>query len=1376
MYNNLGNLVSRVLDAENHSFLSAVFQPLKPPLDSEWNLVQAINNDRIKTLLNSTIPSGFLQIGQSGTEVTTLPVGATSLWANTFKFISPVANVNGWLIHVGGGTNQFQTGTTENIWKILSSNQDEVVFIMGNPPSSGSRTDLIFLEVWEELITPSSQIYKYGFVQSGDTSFSNDLIDPNINQPTTLRTQVKYRIRLVEGVDFSSFREGVNHPSVFAQGATATPNSNYNFLKTPQGHYVAGNGNQQDSVNLGTVDGCVYALPLFAVNRKNSSAYSISNVNGAGAAIGGVSDRPDGAFNNQIAANDIEDLRHLIDLNDDLKTICEESLSNVIKGVPDRLESGTGAQSNSKVNMQIDGISSTARANISSVFNRRPNGFQRNFSDREITQRSIQYFSTGSVDGNNNFDLTPPVFYTVTDATNYNDFNPYIGSRTVPVIYDASSGLPIAGNTSVGLQGWSNLGDKLNKGVATFTPLNPNDITSSTGLIVEYDLVIPPGTGLSHLPDNIYGITDDVKNLPVAFTVDGAVKKTILSRTTNGYTDYATYRPVSNYINPTVLKENFRAGSFELTYYVAGNGTNSVTIPATINNIPVLSVLRVQDPITTFDIPLGIGLVPKVQNLAGGAGFQITFSTYNPNHLQTVAVTLVMAGTLVEFSTFNKGVNNFSTTNIYTIQSNGSSTSYSVVLSGQSGTGYAEYAYALTGLSELGFITNAYCYTATSLTATQNLTQISSVNFGSGRIVTINFTTPPPAGYIFLPMLVSFCPSATNQYTITYDTVPYNGFSLMLTPNESMEAEVVYLSDKALLTTGGTGGSVNLSPDDTVGAETRLPVNSLDSDCTFANDNLQLTRSFNAIGSLKYADYFYNQADNTNQLNVGDLLLITDFPTSTPQYMARGAALSSPPISYSVEDILTFIVEEDISTQVFTTDGVTYNSTFVLKNKIMSVLGTEAITLAFPTAGLATFNQGQNTVTGSGAFFTSQLKAGLFIRPLNGSWYQIKSITNDNSLILTEPFFESSIAGTAFEIFLPDLQVFIDGSRVPFGDIVFVDGNTSTFKLNPSASYLQFAGAHQTPKFSVRYRTATNVMGVIYGLAVGKGFVNAGSGTVSFSVGSLNVIGTGTNFPASVLPGYSIRLTGTTQWYEIAQVTSIQVVSIVVKADSSGSLQSTYFNLNTTTQLYSFWFNVSGVGGAQPSGTPGLPVQINITENGSATANATAIAAALSNYGFVVSQAANTLTVTSVVAGPVSPVATPGTSGFTVTPSTSSVIVLTEPYNGQGVVQAPPSELDADGDTDGPPVNPNAIVPGSYEILNPDLENELFLFTLTTTSNTDIIDTVNTNTFNLLKQGSANKLIFNNNLDTTLFQANRVLVAADLFYTKNRRLKVNQKV
>jgi hypothetical protein len=97
------------------------------------------------------------------------------------------------------------------------------------------------------------------------------------------------------------------------------------------------------------------------------------------------------------------------------------------------------------------------------------------------------------------------------------------------------------------------------------------------------------------------------------------------------------------------------------------------------------------------------------------------------------------------------------------------------------------------------------------------------------------------------------------------------------------------------------------------------------------------------------------------------------------------------------------------------------------------------------------------------------------------------------------------------------------------------------------------------------------------------------------------------------------------------------------------------------------------------------------------------------------------------------------------------------------------------------PYEGETIAATSFDVLITNFAGQLVLFTLTTTSNISVVDSLSTGNFNLDVEGSANKLIFNNNLEVITAQgqaneANRVIIAADLFYTKNRRLLVNQKV
>ena len=61
------------------------------------------------------------------------------------------------------------------------------------------------------------------------------------------------------------------------------------------------------------MDGYVYAIPMFRVHRRNTGAFSLGNLNGAGKSIAqGNSDRPDGYLNDKIELYDFEDLRYFV--------------------------------------------------------------------------------------------------------------------------------------------------------------------------------------------------------------------------------------------------------------------------------------------------------------------------------------------------------------------------------------------------------------------------------------------------------------------------------------------------------------------------------------------------------------------------------------------------------------------------------------------------------------------------------------------------------------------------------------------------------------------------------------------------------------------------------------------------------------------------------------------------------------------------------------------------------------------------------------------------------------------------------------------------------------------------------------------------------
>ena len=283
MSENFGNGVSRTLTATARQYQTVVWQAGKPPLDSELNLMSQADTEKLSNLVRSKAPSGWIQ-NPVGTErdFVTLPE-----WSNFFMLGNPEAgseapplwvNVNGWILPItGSGVGD---GVVSNKVSLYA------------PPSTDSRIDLVFLEVWLAQIAPNpsevnkptaATIYKYGNTLFGGTNLPDDLEDPTIGYETTERVQIQYRIRvfgrgagLGESVDLSTFPDGLDDPNVLAQGASTAPQIGFPWQNMraslgDAGLWRSGDGDSTNS--LGTVDGYSYAIPLCAVFRRNTEGF-----------------------------------------------------------------------------------------------------------------------------------------------------------------------------------------------------------------------------------------------------------------------------------------------------------------------------------------------------------------------------------------------------------------------------------------------------------------------------------------------------------------------------------------------------------------------------------------------------------------------------------------------------------------------------------------------------------------------------------------------------------------------------------------------------------------------------------------------------------------------------------------------------------------------------------------------------------------------------------------------------------------------------------------------------------------------------------------------------------------------------------------------
>lgn len=288
MSESFGTRVSRTLSAEQRQFQSVIWAQSNPPLDSELNLMSQIDTDTIRRLLQSQSHSGFLLDPLHTTE----DYVTNPLWSNQFQLgrnapdeSAPFlwAYVNGWIIPITGT----DSTTTSNIITLYP------------PPASDSRVDLVFLEVWQAIVSanPSTEnkpsastLYRYGNSEYGGTNLTDDLKDPTIRCQTTQRIQLQYRIRVFgqgsgagSSVALDVYPDGLGDPNIVGQGSHTSPQAGFPFanMRETTGDaalWRAGDGDPDN--DLGTVDGYSYAIPLCAVFRRNSTGFTAIEAGG----------------------------------------------------------------------------------------------------------------------------------------------------------------------------------------------------------------------------------------------------------------------------------------------------------------------------------------------------------------------------------------------------------------------------------------------------------------------------------------------------------------------------------------------------------------------------------------------------------------------------------------------------------------------------------------------------------------------------------------------------------------------------------------------------------------------------------------------------------------------------------------------------------------------------------------------------------------------------------------------------------------------------------------------------------------------------------------------------------------------------------------
>lgn len=538
---NFGPAVSGYLDPDGRAWETAVFQAGKPVLDKELNLGQDIDDGAGQLAVKLGLPSGWLAPDLLGGAP--LTVGSTP--ANGVVLGPMQAHVNGWIVPVLG------TGT---------NNQTNLLTLPAAPVGAGvKRTDVVILEVWRKLLSaaPSTdgksftgRIWLNGNVKipvGSDVArnFPDDILDTNVGAESTKRVQIQYRLRVLSGVDVFAYPYVFDDPTIFASSTPASaalpdgsPTTFPYVNQAPVGDsglWVAGDGNPTNT--LDTVDGYMYALPLFGFFRRNQTAFDRnSNQNGANA-FGGPSGRPDGLFYDLVDPSDVIDLRLGVspsgwDYADVLARAFQDLLDNNMRTEWMTTLFGGGVSGHTVLVDDEIGVS-TSNGGDNIVTGSTPGGpligqfdaARRVFSDRPITEVvSIRIPAPGlgwTVGSTVTIDPTALPVYPYS-AFNWSAYNP-AQVLFMDVVGARWSG-PTAGTQN--LDAMAYIQAVIGLGSDPITPLTMTFFSAIGGLgltnePIDIDVLVayPPEGGLTYTPSSTFGVSGVTINNPAQLPV-----------------------------------------------------------------------------------------------------------------------------------------------------------------------------------------------------------------------------------------------------------------------------------------------------------------------------------------------------------------------------------------------------------------------------------------------------------------------------------------------------------------------------------------------------------------------------------------------------------------------------------------------------------------------------------------------------------------------------------------------------------------------------------------------------------------------------------------------------------------------------------------
>lgn len=610
-----GGLVTRTVAVQDRSFLNVLFEKKKPVLSSTQTLQADITTESRRLANQVQSHSGIVSRRLALNESEFIPT-RNSLFPtisdkpNEFLIQGFSLLINGYILDV--------RGSRVNGGSLFSQDWNSIE--LNAPPSSGQRTDLVFLEVWPAVVTsgtpanrPSAdEIYPLGNRNWGDAFYDDDLVDTSFSpsRPTDGRIQLQYQFRIVNGVNRNVNTDPMLDSTVKAQGNNGSLTA-YSFTRRTaeldSGLYTAGDGSSTARSQLGSVTGYVYAVPIALISRRNSAPFDVStNPNGSAVSVASASpsDRPDGLFYDEVIEDDIEDLRHSVPTSFlDLEELLEKEVTSIIRRDRNDIRlSLTGSQQSSLI-LQSDALSVPDLPGIREIAE--PDGVRSQFITTGPKQVAVDTVIPNTPDSTGQVRLnivSGNVFVTVeVDAPNV------LGTVQLKWRNDGSNVVLISSSTPNPQQ----FQCQINTSHGNYQPTGTIDVIYE----IEYKDNVQFTYPITEMHD-VYAIDGASVERKISFVEEfQEIRSVSRSEVITGYTDrYDEYNfKHANYQNNTSKLAGY--SRMEI-YHSNGNGTNTYTVPDQIDGKRTLGVFRVRD-VTNPSAPIDVNPVSVVRNLSG---------------------------------------------------------------------------------------------------------------------------------------------------------------------------------------------------------------------------------------------------------------------------------------------------------------------------------------------------------------------------------------------------------------------------------------------------------------------------------------------------------------------------------------------------------------------------------------------------------------------------------------------------------------------------------------------------------------------------------------------------------------------------------------